>query len=378
MALRVLLADESSTIKKVMQLALQDFGVEVKAVPIGLDVMQVVKAWKPEIIFADVLLSKRTGYEVCADLKNDPETANIPVILMWSGFMELDENKALECRADKRLEKPFDADHLRALVKSCVGRLGDNKISDYLTFPDLPPIVESPKEQAQKKDRMAQEQNQPTVIISTQSQPESATRASAEAPQFEPLRTELTLKPESTPSTANHPIPRLTEKTSLSHPGFEEIAMDLEEPDDFQQVPLPGARTAQYFETPRDDEDWRQGGLEQFRVNPNLFTMPTEEELIELGAAPISIQGLEQDVPIDGIGKAAPIQSKAPTAHGASQIEAPAPAGMGVLDPIRVEEILRDQVREVIEGIAWKIIPDIVERVVREEIDRLLKEAERL
>jgi CheY-like chemotaxis protein len=64
MALRVLLADESSTIKKVMQLALQDFGVEVKAVPIGVDVVQVAKSFEPDIIFADILLAKMNGYEV--------------------------------------------------------------------------------------------------------------------------------------------------------------------------------------------------------------------------------------------------------------------------------------------------------------------------
>ena len=68
MALRVLLADESSTIKKVMQLALQDFGVEVKSVPIGLDVSQAAKSFRPDIIFADVLLAKKSGYDVSAEL----------------------------------------------------------------------------------------------------------------------------------------------------------------------------------------------------------------------------------------------------------------------------------------------------------------------
>jgi cell pole-organizing protein PopZ len=52
--------------------------------------------------------------------------------------------------------------------------------------------------------------------------------------------------------------------------------------------------------------------------------------------------------------------------------------GFGQLDPVRAEEVLREQVREVLEAIAWKIIPDIAERVVREEIQRILKEAERL
>ena len=54
MALRVLLADESTTIKKVMQLALQEFAVEVKAVRSGLDVSEVARSFSPDIVFADV------------------------------------------------------------------------------------------------------------------------------------------------------------------------------------------------------------------------------------------------------------------------------------------------------------------------------------
>src|SRR5580698_858214 len=88
MALRVLLADESSTIKKVFQLALQDFAVEVRPVNLGIDVASVALSFKPDIIFADVLLQKKNGYDVCNELKQDPALSSIPVVLMWSGFME--------------------------------------------------------------------------------------------------------------------------------------------------------------------------------------------------------------------------------------------------------------------------------------------------
>src|SRR5690606_27290914 len=108
MALRVLLADESSTIKKVFQLALQDFAAELKPVNLGVDVLPVAQSFKPDIIFADVLLQKRNGYEVSAELKQDPALKSIPVVLMWSGFMELDEDKYQASMANAQLEKPFD------------------------------------------------------------------------------------------------------------------------------------------------------------------------------------------------------------------------------------------------------------------------------
>ncbi len=142
MALRVLLADESSTIKKVIQLSLQDFDVDVKSVTIGLDVLSVTKTFRPDIVLADVLLAKRSGYEVCHDLKNDPETSHIPVVLIWSGFMEIDEQKARLCGADRRLEKPFDASTLRQIVQEVVTRTQDNPTSAFLQFPPLPPFEE--------------------------------------------------------------------------------------------------------------------------------------------------------------------------------------------------------------------------------------------
>ncbi|MGE4131689.1 MAG: response regulator [Bdellovibrionales bacterium] len=140
MALRVLLADESSTIKKVFQLALQDFAVEVRPVNVGVDVLAVAKNFKPDIVFADVLLQKRSGYEVSAELKQDPNTRDIPVVLMWSGFMELDEDKFQASHADAQLEKPFDVTALRSMVSQLVPRTQGNRISQFLSFPKMPEI----------------------------------------------------------------------------------------------------------------------------------------------------------------------------------------------------------------------------------------------
>src|SRR4051794_22856605 len=108
MALRVLLADESSTIKKVIHLALQDYGVQVKTVNVGVDALEVARGFEPDIIFADVLLQKKSGYDVCHEIKKDPSLNKTPVILMWSGFLELDDKQFKESRADDQLEKPFN------------------------------------------------------------------------------------------------------------------------------------------------------------------------------------------------------------------------------------------------------------------------------
>ncbi len=151
MALRVLLADESSTIKKVFQLALQDFAVEVRPVNIGVDVLPVAKNFQPDIIFADVLLQKKNGYEVSAELKTEGALANVPVVLMWSGFMELDEDKFQASHANGRLEKPFDVTALRKLVADLVPKTSSQRMSQFLSFPKMPEMEEPAKTAAAPK-----------------------------------------------------------------------------------------------------------------------------------------------------------------------------------------------------------------------------------
>src|SRR4051812_29388007 len=105
MALRVLLADESSTIKKVFQLSLQDYAVEIKTVSLGTDVVTVASQFQPDVIFADILLQKKNGYEVAQELKAHSQLNRIPIVLMWSNFLEIDEDKFDACGADGKLEK---------------------------------------------------------------------------------------------------------------------------------------------------------------------------------------------------------------------------------------------------------------------------------
>lgn len=142
MALRVLLGDESSTIKKVFQLALQDFAVEVRPVNIGVDVVSVAQTFKPDIVFVDVLLQKKSGYDVSSEIKQHATLKNIPVVLMWSGFMELDQDKFEASMANAQLEKPFDVSALRKLVTELVPKTNSQRLSQFLAFPKMPEMQE--------------------------------------------------------------------------------------------------------------------------------------------------------------------------------------------------------------------------------------------
>lgn len=139
MALRILLADESATIKKVIELSLQDYAVDLRIVNLGVDVLEVASSFNPDLIFVDILLQKKNGYEVCHELKSNEATKNIPVVVLWSGFMELDQAKLQVVGADDTLEKPFDSDTLRSLVNKYVPSASeDNPLLQHVQVPDIP------------------------------------------------------------------------------------------------------------------------------------------------------------------------------------------------------------------------------------------------
>jgi CheY-like chemotaxis protein len=187
MALRVLLADESTTIKKVMQLALQDFAVEVKAVHAGVDVLDVARSFQPDVIFADVLLQKKNGYEVCALLKADGELKSVPVVLMWSSFMDLDDQLAKNSGANGRLEKPFDVETLRKLVLELVPKTRSQRLAHFLEFPQKPTEdfreEESQKSQAPPAAKVQQPQKQAPAYRP----PADAPKAAPQPPPAKPV-----------------------------------------------------------------------------------------------------------------------------------------------------------------------------------------------
>ena len=138
MALRILLADESATIKRVIELSLQDYNLELKVVNLGVDVLDVARRFQPALILLDILLQKKNGYEVCSELKNTADTRHIPVVMLWSGFMEIDPQKLRVVGADRSLEKPFDSDALRKILRELVPGVGDdNPLLQHLDVPNI-------------------------------------------------------------------------------------------------------------------------------------------------------------------------------------------------------------------------------------------------
>lgn len=359
MALRVLLADESSTIKKVFQLALQDFAVEVQPVNMGLDVLGVAKKFKPDIVFADILLQKRNGYDVSSDLKHDQDLSSTPVVLMWSGFMEMDEDKFQASQADGRLEKPFDVKTLRKVIHDLVPKTKTQKLSGFLSFPKMPEFIGdgSLKPSQASSPEPTPAESQPAKDWSME--------------DFDPPPLEEAEAPEE----AFQAVPLPSKK--------EEAPAPVENPDDF-------------LNDDEDDSRWQRQDISRFKMNQDLTSLEEEEPVTYIDPNESAEVALEAEAgsagaQLDDLGSNSEIRTvefegdpdqelEVEESAQASEDSSAVPAGGSLkgLSEEKLEEIIRAQSKEVIEAVVWKVVPEIAAQIVERELKRLLDERDQL
>lgn len=117
MAHKLLLADDSVTIQRVIELTFADEDVQVIAVGDGKQAIERVQADRPDIVLADVGMPERDGYEVAAFIKGNPQLAHIPVLLLTGAFEPIDETRARAVGCDGVLVKPFEPQMVISRVK---------------------------------------------------------------------------------------------------------------------------------------------------------------------------------------------------------------------------------------------------------------------
>src|SRR5882762_7468804 len=121
MSKKLLLADDSVTIQRVIELTFSGEDIQVLAVGDGEAAIARISAEKPDIVLADIGMPKRSGYEVSAFVKNNPEFAHIPVLLLAGAFEPVDDAKAQQVKCDGVLVKPFEPQHVIARVRELIG-----------------------------------------------------------------------------------------------------------------------------------------------------------------------------------------------------------------------------------------------------------------
>jgi CheY-like chemotaxis protein len=113
----LLLADDSVTIQRVIELTFADEDITVVAVSDGDQAIARLQASPPDIVLADVGMPGKSGYEVAQFIKQSPQLAHIPVVLLTGAFEPVDQARAAEAGCDGVLAKPFEPQLVIGRVK---------------------------------------------------------------------------------------------------------------------------------------------------------------------------------------------------------------------------------------------------------------------
>ena len=124
MTIRILVADDSITIQKIVAMAFENEDAEVEGIGDGQEAFDKVPDFKPDIVLADVDMPGLDGFELCQKIKGNSELANIKVLLLASDFEDFDEGRFKESQAENYISKPFKSDDIVQMVTQVM--TGDN------------------------------------------------------------------------------------------------------------------------------------------------------------------------------------------------------------------------------------------------------------
>lgn len=133
---RILLADDSVTIQKVIELTFMDEDYEVRAVSNGDDAIKALPEVDPHFVIADVHMPGANGYEVCRRSKE--RRPGVPVLLLVGTFEPFDEAQARAAGSDAYLKKPFDSQELLQRVGDLLSRSGAPDAAAMPAEPAMP------------------------------------------------------------------------------------------------------------------------------------------------------------------------------------------------------------------------------------------------
>src|SRR5262252_7541336 len=145
MSKKILLADDSLTIQKVVELTFSDSDYQLVCVSNGQRALERIRDDRPDLILADVVMPEKNGYEVCEAIKANPSTARIPVVLLSGTFEPFDRDRAERLGCDAIVSKPFDSQQLLRQVEQLLSRPpGEVAVASTVAIPTMANLAPPP------------------------------------------------------------------------------------------------------------------------------------------------------------------------------------------------------------------------------------------
>jgi DNA-binding response OmpR family regulator len=123
---RILIVEDEANIIKVISIRLERLGHSVNSADNGISALALARESTPDLILLDVMIPGLNGFQVLQQLKADPATAPIPVLMLTARGHERDIVAGLEGGADDYIIKPFSFPELISRVSSALARYGNN------------------------------------------------------------------------------------------------------------------------------------------------------------------------------------------------------------------------------------------------------------
>jgi CheY-like chemotaxis protein len=368
---KLLLADDSVTIQKVIDLTFADEGVRVVAFNNGQDAIDHVEQEAPDIVLADVFMPLKNGFEVCEYIKRNEKLKHIPVMLLVGSFEPFDEGEARRVGADDILTKPFQS--IRRLIDRVGALVGKPPTEPEVITAQLPKPAESePEEMLSAKE---------IEIVTADTRP--LLDADIDSVRMKPALESESLEGERTMEIAPSEV---VEQASLES---EDVLLDL---DDLEPRSAP---ITDDFVLDLDMEDTLGGNvgtatapaMRDF-VEPAVTETAPAAEFAYAGAAvrdevAASFVTAHEEVAYeDQVHEVLPqryatLDTVEPSSVAVTAPEATVPAPVAItpdsLSPEMIDAIARRAVEmlseRVVREIAWEVVPDLAELLIKRRLE---------
>ena len=369
---KILVADDSLTIQKVIKLALLNEGYEIQTVSDGGDTLQQIEAFKPDLILIDVSLPTKNAFDI-KDQTDQQGNSFLPrFVLMSSAFEQVDEDRIKQAGFHGRLVKPFDPAHLRQVLTetlSSPSNLGAGVKSK--SEKTLTGIISPPKAPALTPPS--------APALPTTSTPPPIPDSDAPLEEFAPISLQFNMEDETSSHSNELPdFPRAkTEETDIRN--LTESTIKMSGLDDFQWSVNEGPKKHLFSADSQSERDFTPDPLSDLDAHSDLLT-PLESisddggSNFPLDRGALKSRETEKSQQTGSPGIYSVSDQLASMAN--SPLPPPPPAMNSVLQVSKkeIEDVIRKQIEETLRETTRKILPEIAERLIKQEIHKLLME----
>ena len=121
MSKKILIADDEPSIVTALEFLLQRAGYEVRIARDGDQTLELVDAYHPDLVLLDVMMPRKSGYEVCTRIRQRPELRHVKIIMLTAKGRDAEVSKGLSMGADLYVTKPFSTRELMARISDLIG-----------------------------------------------------------------------------------------------------------------------------------------------------------------------------------------------------------------------------------------------------------------